>query len=188
MTGNSNPQPTRLSDYRPPAYLIDRVRLEVALDPKRTVVKARLDMRLGAGEAGDPLVLNGEQIELLSLKLDGQKLDASRYLAGEKSLTIEDLPPAFTLDIETACAPEANTALSGLYLSNGMFCTQCEAEGFRRITYFLDRPDVLAKYSVRVEADKDAYPVLLANGNLIEKGDAGGGRHFAVWEDPHPKP
>ncbi|MEQ8936364.1 MAG: aminopeptidase N [Amphiplicatus sp.] len=188
MDSAPQPQPTRLSDYRSPAYLIDRVHLDVSLDPKRTVVKARLDMRLGAGEAGEPLVLNGEQIELLSLKLDGQPLDASRYLAAEKTLTIEDLPPAFTLDIETACAPEANTALSGLYLSNGMFCTQCEAEGFRRITYFLDRPDVLAKYSVRVEAEKGAYPVLLANGNLIEKGDAGGGRHFAVWEDPHPKP
>ncbi|MEE2690742.1 MAG: aminopeptidase N [Pseudomonadota bacterium] len=188
MDSAPEPQPTRLSDYRPPAYLIDRVRLDVSLDPKRTTVKARLDMRRGAAGEGEALVLNGEHIELVSLKMDGQPVDAGRYLVGEKTLTIDEPPAAFTLDIETVCAPEENTALSGLYLSNGMFCTQCEAEGFRRIAYFLDRPDVLAKYTVRVEGDKNAAPVLLANGNLIEKGDLAGGRHFAVWEDPHPKP
>ncbi|MFQ5562980.1 MAG: aminopeptidase N [Parvularculaceae bacterium] len=183
------PKPVRLADYRPPDYLIDRVHLDFSLDPTRTEVKARLDMRRADGAAADaPLVLNGEKIELVALACNGETLAADRYKVDETSLTITDLPAAFTLDVKTACAPEANAALSGLYVSNEMFCTQCEAEGFRRITYFLDRPDVLARYSVRIEADKAKYPVLLSNGNKIAEGELEGGRHFAEWEDPHPKP
>ncbi|MBI1366055.1 MAG: aminopeptidase N [Alphaproteobacteria bacterium] len=189
MRTDTPPPTIRLSDYRPPDYLIDHVDLDVALDPKRTAVKARLAMRRAPGAADDaPLVLNGEKIELISICLDGDALSPSRYELGEETLTVREPPAKFTLEIKTACAPEANTALSGLYLSNGMFCTQCEAEGFRRITYFLDRPDVLARYSVRIEADKAAYPVLLANGNRTGGGDLAGGRHYAQWADPHPKP
>ncbi len=182
------PTPIRLADYRAPDFLIDSVRLEVALDPKRAIVSSRLDMRRNAVGAGAPLRLNGESLDLISVMLDGETLPRGRYVVDDKFLTIPDVPDAFTLEIKTACAPEANTALSGLYMSNGMFCTQCEAEGFRRITYFLDRPDVLARYTVRIEADKANCPVLLANGNPVAAGDLPGGRHFAVWQDPHPKP
>ena len=189
MRNGTPPQTIRLSDYRPPDYFIDHVDLDVALDPKRTIVRSRLVMRRSKlVDHETPLVLNGEFIELIGLALNGDPIAKGLYKLGDKTLTIAGLPDAFTLEIRTACAPEANTALSGLYLSNGMFCTQCEAEGFRRITYFLDRPDVLARYSTRIEADKKNYPVLLSNGNLTAKGDLEGGRHFAQWADPHPKP
>jgi aminopeptidase N len=183
------PQPVRLADYRPPDFLIDEVRLDVALDPRRTRVRSRLTMRRSRNSApGAPLVLDGEALELLSVALDGAPLAAERFARGDRTLTLAGVPDAFTLEIETACAPAANTALSGLYMSNGMFCTQCEAEGFRRITYYLDRPDVLAKFHVRIEADRRIAPVLLANGDPAGAGDLGGGRHFAEWRDPHPKP
>ncbi|MEQ1931817.1 MAG: aminopeptidase N [Parvularculaceae bacterium] len=183
------PQPIRLADYKAPDFLIDTVDLNVALDAKRTIVAAKLTLRRNAaGGASAPLILNGESLDLISVALDGEVLARSRYIVDEKFLTLADVADAFTLEIKTACAPEANTALSGLYMSNGMFCTQCEAEGFRRITYFLDRPDVLARYSVRIEAEKAANPVLLANGNLVAAGDLADGRHFAEWRDPHPKP
>jgi aminopeptidase N len=183
------PAPIRLADYKAPDYRIERVDLSFALDPKRTLVRSRLMMRRTAGASADaPLVLDGENIELLSVALDEDRLPPSRYELASKSLTLRGLPAEFALDIETACTPEQNTALSGLYLSSGMLCTQCEAEGFRRITYYLDRPDALARFSVRIEADKTAYPVLLSNGNCLAKGDLAGGRHFAQWCDPHPKP
>jgi len=182
-------RPTRLADYRPPDFLIDQVFLDFALDPARTVVRSRLHVRRANGAAPDaPLVLDGESLELISVFIDGAPPPMSALVAGPKSLTLNGVPAHFILEIVTACAPESNTALSGLYLSKGMFCTQCEAEGFRRITYFLDRPDVLARYEVRIEADKAAAPVLLANGNFVERGDLPGGRHFARWEDPFPKP
>jgi aminopeptidase N len=189
MRPDTPPQPIRLSDYRPPDYLVDHVDLDVALDPERTVVSSRLVMRRSKTAAEDaPLVLNGEAIELLALAVDGDALKPSRYSLDDKTLTVSGLPAAFTLEAKTACAPAKNTALSGLYLSSGMFCTQCEAEGFRRIAYFPDRPDVLARYSVRLEAEKARYPVLLANGNLTGKGALPNGRHYAQWADPHPKP
>jgi len=183
------PQPVRLVDYRPPDYEIESVDLNFALDAKRTVVTSRLVMRRAKSAADDaPLVLDGENLELLSVAVDEDALTSSDYSLDEKALTIPNLPSEFTLTITSTCAPEANTKLSGLYLSNGMFCTQCEAEGFRHITYFLDRPDVLTKFTVRIEADKTNYPVLLSNGNLIVSGDLDGGRHFVEWADPHPKP
>ncbi len=182
-------QTTYLKRYRAPDYWIAEARFTFTLDPARTVVRARLDVRRSIhAPRGAALVLNGEQLELLAVSIDGAPLAAERYAVDDHSLTIADAPEAFILEIETACAPEANTALSGLYMSKGMLCTQCEAEGFRRITYFLDRPDVLAKYAVRIEADSARYPVLLANGNLVASGALEGGRHYAEWEDPHPKP
>ena len=191
MTADT-PRPRRLKDYRPPAYLIDHVDLDFALDPARTAVKAVLKLRpnpaaANAGKA--PLVLDGEQLELTSISLDGEALAPSAYSRTDTSLTIPK-PPAkpFTLAIETIINPEANTALQGLYRSRGVFCTQCEAEGFRRITYFLDRPDVLATYTCRIEAETAIAPILLGNGNPVERGRLKRGRHFAVWHDPHPKP
>ncbi len=183
------PKAIRLADYRAPLYRIDHVDLSFRLDPKRTIVKSRLAIRrANCAEPGAPLVLDGEGLDLIKVAIDEDALDASEYALTDKTLTIKAPPQAFTLDIETACSPEANTALSGLYISNGMFCTQCEAEGFRRITYFLDRPDCLSKFTVRIEADKGAYPVLLSNGNMLAAGGLPGGRHFAQWADPHPKP
>ncbi len=184
------PQPILLKNYSAPPYLIDAVSLDVALHPTRTRVSAELRLRPNpaARKAGGPLVLDGEMLELGSIALDGKALDAKTYKITPQSLTIARVPnKPFTLAVETFCNPEANTSLSGLYRSRQIYCTQCEAEGFRRITYYLDRPDVLATYTTRIEADRDV-PVLLSNGNLVEKGKLAGGRHFAVWHDPHPKP
>ena len=184
-------QTIRLSDYRPPNYLIDHVELDVWLDRHATRVVATLTIRPNpVGNAGAPLALDGDELVLARLALDGAELDAARFEATPSSLTIKNPPPrAFTLRIETRLDPTANTRLMGLYRSGTAYCTQCEAEGFRRITFFLDRPDVLSTYVVRLEANKAEAPVLLANGNLLEQGDvAGTTRHFAVWRDPHKKP
>lgn len=177
------PQPVRLTDYRPPAYLIDEVFLDFTLDPAATRVKAKLTVRRN-GDHADPLVLDGDGLKTFSVAVDG--VDHAFEETAE-TLTLADLPPSFTLETEVDINPSANTALMGLYISGGRFCTQCEAEGFRRITWFLDRPDVLARYTVRMEADK-AFDRLLANGNRVETGDLPGGRHYAVWNDPFPKP
>jgi aminopeptidase N len=177
----------RLADYTPPQYLIDEIALVFSLEPEATLVAARSHVRrTGEGEA--PLVLDGERLELQSIAIDGEPLTTDRYRLEPGKLIILDPPAAFRLDIVTRINPAGNTHLEGLYMSGGRFCTQCEAEGFRAITYALDRPDVLARYAVRIEADKAAYPTLLANGNMIESGPMEGGRHFAVWVDPHPKP
>ena len=183
-------EPIRRADYRPPDYLNDSVALEFDLAPQTTRVKATLRLRASYDRAGAirPLVLDGDGVELLSLALDGQRLNPSDYAVGGKSLTLHRPPPAFTLEIETAINPDANTQLSGLYVSKGVFCTQCEAEGFRRITYFLDRPDVMAVYRTVIRAERAACPILLSNGNLVEEGTLGDGRHYAVWHDPFPKP
>ncbi len=191
---HDRPKTIRLADYHPPDYWIDTIHLHVSLDPERTIVKTRLDVRRslsaprGKDGAPAPLTLDGEALALLSIAMDGEPMAQDAYRVGEKTLTIHSPPEAFILETEVAISPVANTALSGLYVSNGMFCTQCEAEGFRRITYYPDRPDVLASFTVRLEADKSAYPVLLANGNNIAAGDLENGRHFAEWEDPHQKP
>ncbi|MGE0022974.1 MAG: aminopeptidase N [Hyphomicrobium sp.] len=185
------PRPHRLRDYRPPAYLIDHVDLDVSLDATRTEVSARLKVRRNpaAGAAAKALVLDGEQLELVRVELDGKALRPGDYKLDETSLTIPKVPArAFTLEITTLINPEANKALQGLYVSRGVYCTQCEAEGFRRITFFPDRPDVLSTYTCRIEADAGQVPVLLSNGNPVDRGRVGSGRHFAVWHDPHPKP
>src|SRR5262249_34593996 len=182
-------QPIRLQDYRPPEWLVDKVALDVSLHPTSSTVRATLSLRPNPTSAAAPLVLDGDGLRLVSLKLDGTALPDSGFVATPDGLTIPQPPNRpFSLEIETALDPSANTQLSGLYRSSGTYCTQCEAEGFRRITYFPDRPDVMAVYTTRIEADAVEAPILLANGNLIDKGAAPDGRHFAVWHDPHPKP
>ncbi|MGZ8369934.1 MAG: aminopeptidase N [Caulobacteraceae bacterium] len=180
-------QPIRLNEYRSPNYFVDQVALDFALEPSATRVKERLALRRN-GAHSEPLTLDGVSLKLVSIVIDGKPLDPSCYAVTPEHLTIPDVPDAFTLETEVEIDPAGNTALEGLYMSGGRFCTQCEAEGFRKITFYPDRPDVMARFTVRMEADKAAYPRLLANGNLIGSGDLDGGRHFAVWEDPFPKP
>ena len=184
-------QPVRLADYRVPDHLIDKVHLDVRLDRHETRVRSTLEMRPNPeGRLGVPLVLDGDGLVLVRACLDGQLVGSEAHLATPDQFTLFAPPgSAFVLEIETVLDPSANLELMGLYRSGSAYCTQCEAEGFRRITYFLDRPDVLAVYTVRIEAERAEAPVLLSNGNPVEAGAVeGGGRHFAVWHDPHPKP
>ena len=178
------PQPIRLSDYAPYPFIIDAVRLDFQLDPTATRVKASLDIRR-SGEG--PLVLNGERLKLIGVTLNGETLSANQYVLTDEALCLDEVPDSFTLETEVEIDPAGNTALEGLYMSGGRFCTQCEAEGFRKITYWPDRPDVLSKFTVRVEGPA-AFQHLLSNGNLIDSGVSGPGRHYAVWNDPFPKP
>jgi aminopeptidase N len=183
------PQLIRLQDYCPPDWLVETVALDFSLHPTQTKVRATLALKPNSQFPAVPLVLDGDGLSLVSLKIDGVMLPAENFVATPDGLTIPQVPNRpFTLEIETLVDPTANTQLSGLYRSSNTYCTQCEAEGFRRITYFPDRPDVMAVYSTRIEADKAEAPALLSNGNLVESGDLPGGRHFAVWQDPHPKP
>ncbi len=181
------PPPVRLVDYQPYPFRIEGVRMLFQLHPTDTRVVTELTVkRTGAPESD--MRLDGEKLTLKSLRLNGMALAADAYETNDESLTIFDPGEAFTLEIETRISPETNTELSGLYTSSGRFCTQCEAEGFRRITYYPDRPDVLSPFFVRIEADKTKYPYLLSNGNPGAAGDLDGDRHFAEWTDPHPKP
>jgi len=181
------PRTVRLRDYRPPDYRVEEISLDFVLDAHATRVTA--DMVIARNGADDaPLVLDGEHLKLLGIAIDGKPLGSESYSLARETLTIPRVPPRFTLRIVTEISPAENTALEGLYLAKGIFCTQCEAEGFRRITYFIDRPDNLSRYTTRIEADKAAYPVLLSNGNLVDSGEIQGGRHFAIWNDPFPKP
>lgn len=190
METREHPQTIRLKDYRVPDYRIETVDLEFDLQPEATRVKSRLTIRAShdGGAGPRPLVLDGEDLKLVDIAIDGRPLKKDEYGFSENGLIITAPPANFTLEIETLIQPSANTQLSGLYISNNVFCTQCEAEGFRRITYFVDRPDVMAIYRTTIRADRAAYPVLLSNGNLVEEGSLGDGRHFAVWHDPYPKP
>ncbi|MEM9898047.1 MAG: aminopeptidase N [Pseudomonadota bacterium] len=189
MRTDVSPPTTRLVDYTPFDFDVESVRLNVSLDPRRTVVTTQLLVQRKTTAKDDaPLVLDGEAIELLAVSVDGRRLSDSEYVLEEKSLTISSLPERCEITIENTCSPETNTALSGLYLSNDMFCTQCEAQGFRRITFYPDRPDVMSVFTVRIEGNKKHSPVLLANGDLINSGDLEGGLHFAEWRDPHKKP
>jgi aminopeptidase N len=183
--------PVRLQDYRPPDWLVETVDLDVALDPKATRVRARLTLKPNPQAAAPaPLVLDGDGLDLRSLKLDGAVLAGELYVADADRLTIAQPPQRpFRLEIETVLDPSANSRLMGLYRSGATYCTQCEAEGFRRITYFPDRPDVMAVYTTRIEAERADAPVLLANGNLVASGEVPGTtRHFATWHDPFRKP
>ncbi len=193
MTSSREPevhQTVYLKDYRPPDYLIETVMLEFELDDARTRVKSLLTAVCNHDtcEGIHPLVLNGRDLALRAVKLDGRPLGEREYKLDGRSLTILPVPGRFILEIETEINPSANTELSGLYMSSGNFCTQCEAEGFRKITYYPDRPDVMARFFTTIVADKKKYPVLLSNGNRIGSGDLAGGRHFAKWHDPFPKP
>ncbi len=183
-------QPIRLADYQAPAFLIDEVDLVFELGEEKTSVKSRLSVRRNpaVNEPHAPLKLAGRELELVSLAIDGETLGPNRYVVDDETLTIASVPDEFTLDIETRIEPQNNTVLSGLYKSGGNFCTQCEPEGFRRITYFLDRPDVMARFTTTIVADKTRYPVLLSNGNPADQGDSSNGRHWAKWVDPFPKP
>jgi aminopeptidase N len=180
------PQPIRLSDYTPPPYLVDEVELAFDLKPNATGVKAKLAVRR-SGDHAEPLRFNGERLRPISVAIDGRVLAADEHTIDREFLTIPDVPAAFTLETEVEIAPQDNTALEGLYMSGGRFCTQCEAEGFRKITFWPDRPDVLSRFTVRIEADR-AYARLLSNGNLVEAGELPDGRHYAFWNDPFPKP
>ncbi|MBS0448374.1 MAG: aminopeptidase N [Proteobacteria bacterium] len=180
------PTAVRREDYAAPAYWIRAIDLTFDLDPARTMVISRMRIERNPAQPAGPLRLHGEDLNLTRVLADG----ASVSFRHEDGMLVIDNPPAeaFTLEIRNTCAPEKNTQLSGLYTSGGGFFTQCEAEGFRRITYFLDRPDVMAVYTVTLRADKTAYPVLLSNGNLVEQGELDNGRHYAKWHDPFPKP
>jgi aminopeptidase N len=173
-------------DYTPPAWWVDTVDLDFDLHPEQTRVTAHLRVRRNTTVPWSPCVLNGEGLTLVSLHIDGQESVSHRY--EHDLLTLGTVPDQFVLTTVSTCQPASNTSLMGLYTSNGNFFTQCEAEGFRKITFFPDRPDVMARYRVRLSADQQHYPVLLSNGNLVQQGKLDEGRHYACWEDPFPKP
>ena len=184
------PKMIYLKDYQAPEYLIDETHLTFELFEDHTLVHAQLVMRRNParGAGLPPLVLDGQLLELLSLKLDDAELGIGDYQQSPDHLTVQPKAAQFTLDTSVRIHPETNTALEGLYKSSGMFCTQCEAEGFRKITYYLDRPDVMSKFTTTVSAEQHSYPVLLSNGNPIASGPGEDGRHWATWEDPFMKP
>ncbi|MGT2470205.1 aminopeptidase N [Paraburkholderia terrae] len=187
MADTETPQVIRRADYAPPAFLIDTVALEFDLVPERTVVRNTMRIRRNPDAVrATHLELMGEALQFVEASIDGKPY--ANVHAHEHGLTVDNVPDSFELTLTGICNAAANTTLSGLYVSSGNFFTQCEAEGFRRITWFLDRPDVMATYTVTLRADKAAYPVLLSNGNLLEQGDLPDGRHFARWEDPFRKP
>jgi aminopeptidase N len=182
------PQITYLRDYSPPAFLVESVDLDVELHEDHARVRSTLSLKRNASAPEAPLVLDAEELEFESAVLDGKALSAGEYALDGVRLTVPRVPARFVL--ETACRirPRDNTTLMGLYAAESGFFTQCEAEGFRRITYFVDRPDVMAKYTVTIHADRARYPVLLSNGNLVASGEEAGSRHWARWQDPFPKP
>ncbi|HUW37465.1 MAG TPA: aminopeptidase N [Rhodocyclaceae bacterium] len=179
-----------LKDYTPPAFLVDNVDLDVDFQGESVVVGTRLALRRNpaARDREAPLELDGDELETIALAIDGAALAPDRYSLGRKRLSIAGVPDAFVLETVTHVLPAANTRLSGLYRSADGYVTQCEAQGFRRITWFPDRPDVMSRFTVTLHADKDALPLLLANGNPVAAGEEPGGRHWARWQDPHPKP
>ena len=178
------PKAIHLRDYTPPAFLIERVALDIDIRADDALVKATLSVRRN-GAHREPLVLDGDELELISLLLNQEQ---KKYQATAESLTVPDVPDAFTLETVTRIVPQKNTKLEGLYATKSGFVTQCEAQGFRRITWFLDRPDNLAVYTVTVHANKTGFPILLSNGNLLEKGEEQDNRHWATFQDPFPKP
>jgi aminopeptidase N len=182
------PQTIYRKDYSPPSFWVDTVEMGFDLDPQLTRVATRIAMTRNPDSRGKSIVLYGEALELAGLRMNGKELSKRGYSLSNGVLEIPGAPDEVVLEIETTLRPSENTSLMGLYVSNGNFFTQCEAEGFRKITYFPDRPDVMAKYTVMLRADKEKYPVLLSNGNLVEQGDLGDGRHYALWEDPFKKP
>ncbi|MTW20125.1 aminopeptidase N [Allochromatium palmeri] len=184
------PHPIYLKDYRPPEFLIEQVELRFELDPEHTRVESRLALRRNpAATRGDgSLRLHGEQLTLMQVAIDGHALTPAEYRVDAEGLTMHRVPDRFTLETQVEIHPSLNTALEGLYQSGDMLCTQCEAEGFRRLTYFLDRPDVMARYTTTLVADRTRFPVLLSNGNPVARTDLEDGRHSVTWDDPFPKP
>ncbi|MGZ3720712.1 MAG: aminopeptidase N [Bdellovibrionota bacterium] len=185
-----SPQTIRLQEYQPPAYLVSTLDLRFDLGDDFTEVTAKTVLQKNAAGPAKPLELDGEKMELRSLKLNGKVLGPAEYVLTETQLTLPSTPQSgsFEIEIVTRIKPQENLTLEGLYKSGGMFCTQCEAQGFRRITYYQDRPDVMAIFTTTIVADKERYPILLSNGNLVEKKDLGGGKHSARWNDPFKKP
>jgi len=189
MDATTEPAVTRLADYAPPPFLVDEVDLEFELDEARTLVRAKLRVRRNPDASPEAdLILDGEGLETGAVGIDGVVVSGNRVEIAEETLTIRDAPDRFVLDTEVAVRPGANKSLEGLYTSSGNLCTQCEAEGFRKITWFPDRPDVMARYRVRITGDPERYPVMLSNGNDVERGTLDDGRRYVVWEDPFPKP
>jgi aminopeptidase N len=184
-------QIVHLADYRPTDFVLERVDLTFELDPKETLVIQRSLMHRREGVSDNvPLILDGDELTLKAVAIDGNPIDESQYAVDSRQLVIHNLPTGTTFEVtvETIINPEANTKLMGLYRTSGTYCTQCEAEGFRRITYFMDRPDVLGVYTITIIGDGKVNPLMLSNGNFLGAGDYGDGRRFAAWYDPHPKP
>ena len=183
------PRATRLADHAPPAFLIDEAHLDFELDEARTLVRAKLRVRRNPAVApAADLVLDGRELDTRAVCIDGEAVSGNRVEIAAETLTVRDAPDAFVLDTEVAIRPGENKSLEGLYASSGNLCTQCEAQGFRKITWFLDRPDVMARYRTRIVADPERYPVVLSNGNDVERGTLDDGRRYVVWEDPFRKP
>ncbi|MDM8537823.1 aminopeptidase N, partial [Desulfobacterales bacterium HSG17] len=179
-----------LKDYRPPAYWVENTDLNFDLQETDTLVRSVLNIRRNTdvSDNTDPLILDGKSLEPVSVKIDGKTLDSDKYQVNSENLTIYEVPESFLLEITTKIQPQDNTSLEGLYKAGGIFCTQCEAEGFRKISYFPDRPDVMSKYTCTIIADKEKYPILLSNGNIVDSGEASQNRHWVRWEDPFKKP
>ena len=187
----NNPKTIHLKDYRVPSFLIDKTDLHFELGDKATLVKSKLSLRRNPActVANAALELNGDKsLNLRRLVVDGKDLSVGDYELSDEQLRLTDVPDQFTLECVTLINPQDNTSLEGLYQSNGMFCTQCEAEGFRKITYYLDRPDVMSVFTTTIVANKNRFPVLLSNGNPVDQGEVDNGRHWVTWEDPFPKP
>ena len=185
-----NPKAILLRDYTPPAFLVDSIDLDVDVREKQATIRSRLAVRRNPAAKDPPqaLVLDGRHLELVSVAIDGRELAAGDYAVDDDHLKIAETPAAFTLETVVRFDPWANTRLEGFYASKDGLFTQCEAQGFRCITYFIDRPDVMSRYSVTLHAERERFPYLLANGNQVAKGEEGDGRHWAKWEDPFPKP
>ena len=174
-------------DYRPPAWFVPGVDLDFQLGLEKTIVRSKLDVRRSkSAKFEEPLLLNGDDITPVSVKVDGAVRTDWKLVDGDMELPLTGA--AHLVEIEVELDPSTNTQLMGLYASNGMLCTQCEAEGFRRITFLPDRPDVLSRYQVRMEGDKSLFPILLCNGDKVEEGEGDDGRHWVQWEEPWPKP
>ncbi len=186
------PQTVYLKDYTPPEYLIDSVELDFELHEERTVVRSQLHIRRNPACRNDQtsIMLMGEELELISIALNGKPLTEADFTLTPETLIIHNVPQelSFVVNIENRINPKANTALEGLYLSSSMLCTQCEAQGFRKITWFLDRPDVMTRFKTTLTADKSQYPVLLSNGNNVGQGELDNNRHWVSWQDPFAKP
>ena len=187
---HNSPQTTYLKDYTPPPFLVDKVDLEIELGEEWSTVKARLCFRSNPDFKGknSTLVLDGQNMKLHEIRLDNMQMNSNQYSVDESHLTIKNVPKKFELKTEVKIQPQNNTELEGLYKSGQIFCTQCESEGFRKITYFVDRPDVMSLFSTKITANKAKYPVILSNGNPVESGEINDGRHWIKWEDPHLKP
>ena len=189
MTKNTAPETIFLKDYTPPLFWIETVNLRFELGENETRVVSEMEIRRNTElDGANILELNGENLVLGSIFIDGRALSDAEFSVSKTMLWIPEAPDQFNLQIETFIKPQENTSLEGLYQSSGNFCTQCEAEGFRKITYFMDRPDVMAKFATTIVADKALYPVLLSNGNSVDSGDLDSGQHYVTWEDPFKKP